>query len=96
MSFHIWAVENGHKEGLSLDRIDNDGNYSPDNCRWATPREQNLNKRTKLTKAQRHRISEFAWAGIPQKELAKTFKVSPTLIGRVIRKGIAEGAGLDI
>lgn len=43
-SFYAWAMESGYKKGLSLDRIDNDLGYSPDNCRWATPREQTRNR----------------------------------------------------
>lgn len=47
-SFRDWALSNGYEEGLTLDRIDNDGNYEPSNCRWITMHEQARNKRTNV------------------------------------------------
>ncbi len=43
-SFRDWALANGYKDGLTIDRIRNGDGYHPDNCRWATAKEQARNK----------------------------------------------------
>lgn len=45
-AFYDWSISNGYCNDLTIDRIDNDKGYSPDNCRWADKETQDSNKRT--------------------------------------------------
>jgi hypothetical protein len=63
INFYNWAMNNGYKDNLSIDRIDGNKGYSPDNCRWATAKEQCRNLSTNINieyKGQTHCLTEWA------------------------------------
>ncbi len=62
-NFAKWASESGYKKGLWLDRIDTNGDYCPENCKWSTPQEQANNRRNNnvLTyHGESHTLAEWA------------------------------------
>ena len=62
-NFYHWAILNGYREGLSIDRINVNGNYSPDNCRWVTMKEQTKNRtNTVLVKYNGKKMTLREWS----------------------------------
>ena len=76
-SFYSWSIQNGYREGLSIDRINNNGNYSPDNCRWTTTYYQNRNRRSN------HLITVNGETGLLF-DIARKYGVSPKLVSKRI------------
>lgn len=84
-SFYRWMMDNGYKQGLTIDRIDNDGDYSPSNCRTATQSEQQHNtSRSVLTVDDVYVIRLMSNEGMGITSIAKMFNVSLSTIGNII------------
>lgn len=85
MIFQNWALNNGYKDGLTIDRINNDGNYNPDNCQFLTNKE-NIRKKSNINIdiANKIRIM-YSTGDYTQSELGKMYNLKQANISCIIR-----------
>lgn len=75
-NFIQWAQSNGWKQGLVMDRIDNNKGYSPDNCRFVTPKESARNRRDSVLNVRLAKlIRDAIQTGMTQKEASEFFHI---------------------
>ena len=79
-TFFKWALENGYSDDLSLDRIDSNGNYSPENCRWISMFDQQSNRRN-------NKILEYKGEKKTMAQWCRDLNLDYRLVKRRILKG---------
>jgi len=70
-AFKLWSLSNGYTDDLQIDRIENDGNYTPQNCRWV-PQIINIRNRNKIK-------GKNKYTGVYKRKYAKVFSVRITV-----------------
>lgn len=80
INFYNWAINNGYKETLTLDRIDNNKGYCPSNCRWITPKEQSNNRRNNV-------YYTFNGKTKTSKQWCELYNISQTTLSDRLKRG---------
>lgn len=88
-SFENWALENGYEENLTLDRIDNNKGYEPNNCKWSNKTQQANNRRT-------NKIIEYKGKKDTLANWCRNLNVKYSKIQYLLSKGISMEKALEI
>lgn len=88
-AFYDWAITHGYRDDLSIDRIDNDKGYSPDNCRWVTNYVQSNNTR-------RNNLITLNGETHTLKEWADHFGISEKTVRDRLKRGWSVGKSFTI
>ena len=79
-AFYKWCEDNGYEKGLEIDREDNEGDYTPDNCRFVTRRENNINRGPQST-------NKSGYRGVSPKLGCKVWRSQITVNGKCSHLG---------
>ena len=79
--FYNWAINNGYNDSLTIDRIDNSKGYYPENCRWATYKQQNNNRSN--TKKVIYNNIEYL-----RSEFCEVFKINESTLRAKLKRGM--------
>lgn len=80
LSFYEWAVNNGYDKRLTIDRRNNDGDYSPENCRWVNHETQSNNKRN-------NHFIEYMGSRFTVSQWAHRLGMDPKILDNRLRRG---------